>query len=385
MLQRAYQWLVNIPLTNPVERKQAPTVQVFVIGLSIAAALWMPLPFFAPATITSRVFSVVAALLVIIVNIAALVILRRGAFAAAVLTSALGLIAGLLLVLTPWGLKSGYAMLPTFALPIALVGLLTSRRESILTVALSSVGVLAVGYAERYVGITGFAPLQGDLGIITIGTFLLTLGVLYVLIDRFGTTLRVALVTAEQREAELSEIRASLESTVQERTASLAAALHKVEQRETTLVEALASLQNSQDAIRELSAPILPVLPKVLIAPIIGALDSSRAALLTNNVLQAVERSKASYVVLDITGMPVVDTQVAQVLLQLTAAVRLLGAKVLLVGVRPEVAQTVVSLGVDLSAIERYSDLQSAIATFTQRVATQTTPIHPRSPAYSLA
>jgi rsbT co-antagonist protein RsbR len=104
----------------------------------------------------------------------------------------------------------------------------------------------------------------------------------------------------------------------------------------------------------------LPVLPGVLIAPLVGAIDESRAAVFVANVLRAVERERAQQVIFDVTGVPLIDTQVARMILQAADAVRLLGAQVILVGIRPEVAQTVVGLGVALD-MKTFADLQQAI------------------------
>src|SRR3954465_15485210 len=97
--------------------------------------------------------------------------------------------------------------------------------------------------------------------------------------------------------------------------------------------------------------------------PLIGVLDGARATELTNNVLAMVEREHANHVIFDITGVPLVDTHVAQVLLQTTTAVRLLGAQSFLVGIRPEVAQTMVALNLDMSALRSFSTLREAIST----------------------
>jgi anti-anti-sigma factor len=120
-------------------------------------------------------------------------------------------------------------------------------------------------------------------------------------------------------------------------------------------------LQASQTTIRELGSPVLPVLPGVLVAPLIGAIDTARAADLSAAVLAAVDRVRARSVILDITGVPVVDTHVARALLQVAQAVRLLGAEAVLVGVSAEVAQTLVTLGVDLGAIHVHANLQEAV------------------------
>jgi anti-anti-sigma factor len=191
--------------------------------------------------------------------------------------------------------------------------------------------------------------------------FILNIAVLSLFLDRFGTSLRDALVATQRREHELEQLRASLEATVAERTMSLQQALQEGEQREARLALAMEDLRASQQAVRELSAPVIPVLPGVLIAPLIGTLDSARAAELTDNVLAMVQRERAHHVIFDITGVPLVDTHVAQVLLQTTTAVRLLGAQALLVGIRPEVAQTMVALNLEMGALRSYSNLREAI------------------------
>jgi rsbT co-antagonist protein RsbR len=159
-----------------------------------------------------------------------------------------------------------------------------------------------------------------------------------------------------------------LEGRVTQRTADLQQALHDLQQRETELRQTLDELRGSQETIRDLSAPILPVSPGVVVAPVIGAIDSGRAALLMSSLLSTAERESARYLIIDITGIPVIDTQVARVLLQATHALRLLGSQVILTGIRPEVAQTLVSLGVDLSTIITRGTLQSGIAEAVNRL-----------------
>lgn len=95
--------------------------------------------------------------------------------------------------------------------------------------------------------------------------------------------------------------------------------------------------------------------------PLIGMIDSERAATLTQSLLQAIEQHRARIVLIDVTGVPLIDAQVAAVLLQAAAATKLLGAQPMLVGLRPELAQTIVGLDVDLSLLITYADLQSGI------------------------
>jgi CHASE3 domain sensor protein/anti-anti-sigma regulatory factor len=129
------------------------------------------------------------------------------------------------------------------------------------------------------------------------------------------------------------------------------------------LADQLAVITAQQAVIRDMSVPVLPLSPTTLVMPLVGALDSARLGLLHTQALQALEHTAARQLLLDITGVPVVDTQVAQGLLQLVEMARLMGADVNIVGVRPEVAQTIVSLGLNLSEIRTYSSLQQGIST----------------------
>ncbi len=116
-----------------------------------------------------------------------------------------------------------------------------------------------------------------------------------------------------------------------------------------------------QAALRELSTPIVPISQGVIAMPLIGSIDSMRAQQIIETLLEGVNTTGAHIVILDVTGVPVVDTQVANALLRSAQAVRLLGAEVLLTGIRPEVAQTIVGLGLDLSHIRTMASLQDGI------------------------
>ncbi|WP_165774561.1 PAS domain-containing protein [Candidatus Viridilinea mediisalina] len=128
-----------------------------------------------------------------------------------------------------------------------------------------------------------------------------------------------------------------------------------------------ADLQNQiieaqQHALRELSTPLLPLSNKVVLMPIIGTIDSRRASQVMETLLQGVAQHNAEIAIVDITGVQVVDTQVANAFIQSARAVQLLGAQVLLTGIRPEVAQTLVQLGVDLEGVLSRGSLQAGIA-----------------------
>ena len=116
-----------------------------------------------------------------------------------------------------------------------------------------------------------------------------------------------------------------------------------------------------QQAIRELSTPILQVRDRLLILPIIGMLDSDRANQLTKDLLGAIRASRCRIVVMDITGVAAVNSKVANHLIQTVTAARLMGSAVIVTGLSAEVAQALVGLGIDLGGIETTSDLQSGL------------------------
>ena len=116
-----------------------------------------------------------------------------------------------------------------------------------------------------------------------------------------------------------------------------------------------------QEAIRELSTPVLQVRERLLILPIIGVIDPHRARQLTEPLLRAIRTNRAKVVVIDITGVAAMDANVANHLVQTVEAARLLGATVIVTGLSPEIAQTLVTIGVDLSEMATVGDLQGGI------------------------
>lgn len=114
-------------------------------------------------------------------------------------------------------------------------------------------------------------------------------------------------------------------------------------------------------ALQELSASLIPVFEKISIMPLVGTIDTERAKLIMENLLQGVVKHRAEVVLLDITGVPVVDTMVAHHIIQAADAVRLVGAKCMLVGIRPEIAQTIVTLGINLNDFTTTSTLQRGV------------------------
>src|SRR5246500_4991316 len=119
--------------------------------------------------------------------------------------------------------------------------------------------------------------------------------------------------------------------------------------------------RQQQEAIRELSTPVLQVREQLLILPIIGVIDPQRARQLTEQLLRGIRTNRAAVVVIDITGVAAMDVTVANHLVQTVEASRLLGATVIVTGLSPEIAQTLVTIGVDLGKMNTVGDLQGGI------------------------
>jgi rsbT co-antagonist protein RsbR len=120
-------------------------------------------------------------------------------------------------------------------------------------------------------------------------------------------------------------------------------------------------IRQQQDSIRELSTPVLPVRERLLVLPIIGVLDAERARQLTEQLLTGIREYRAKVVVMDVTGAPEVDQAVANHLVQTVDASRLMGARVIITGLSPTIAQTLVTIGVDLTKMDTRLDLQGGL------------------------
>ncbi|MGC8874000.1 MAG: STAS domain-containing protein [Chloroflexia bacterium] len=145
-----------------------------------------------------------------------------------------------------------------------------------------------------------------------------------------------------------------LEQRVAERTRELSEAFERL-RAEAEAREQLLRL------VRQMSSPVIPVMEDVIVMPIVGTLDSERARQVMDDLLAGIERERARVAILDITGLAVVDTAVANALLQAARAARLLGAEPILVGISPEVAETVVHLGVEMRDLRTAATLEEGL------------------------
>lgn len=362
MQTRLHQWLHNVTLHDPLEQRQAMLVQIMfltLIGLSLGGAIMV---FLENLTLALKMMFVFIILCNIPFIIGALILLRHDQFSNAILVATVSLIAMLSVLLLLVGVHHSSTLLFGFAIPITMAGLLAGRRGLWIALGLSLLSVVVVSLLEKInVPLVGMLATDGDRTLSTISSFTIIIIVIGFFIDRFHWTFRQTLLESRFRERELADMRESLEYTVARRTRELQRVLDEVQAQAAEQQRLLFENAQQREAIRELSVPMLPVAATTLVMPLVGALDSTRLLLLQERALHAIQRSTARHVLLDITGVLIIDSEVAQGLLQVVQSARLLGAEVVLVGVRPEVAQAIVSLGIDLGPMRAYSDLQTAL------------------------
>ncbi len=373
--------MANVSLRDGADRRQAHNFQILlIVWLSITTlamfGLWLPLlfappaapaPAEAPATPDIAIFFGLlmgASAALWLTPLSALIILRRGYFDRSVLVAVSGATLAQTLAAIAMGVSEPSVSV-MFTIPILLAGLLGGRRLLLTIAGTNIIVVIVVGILQmQSPPMAGFVSSIGDNESLntTIGFICGVIILETTLLDRFGRTFRESLAQALEREAELKGLRDSLEQTVAQRTAELSAALNEVQARAAEQAELLNQIEEQQAVIRDLSIPVLPVNDQTLVIPLVGSMDSARMLNLRQRSLEVLEQSRARTLILDVTGVALIDSQVAQGLIQTVQAARLLGAEVLLVGIRPEVAQTMVGLGIQLHMVRTFSSLQAALA-----------------------
>ena len=182
-------------------------------------------------------------------------------------------------------------------------------------------------------------------------------------VDNGDLSLRVPARFAE------SEPMAALAITVNTVIDRLARVRSDTQRYGRELEDQLATIEKQRAAIKELSTPMIEVWAGVLCVPIVGVIDSGRAAEMTSALLTAVVEKKVRFTIIDITGIEAMDTRATDHFLRMARSVRLLGAECVLSGINPNVARSIVHMGVELSGIQTYRSLRDALQHHVRRQA----------------
>lgn len=186
------------------------------------------------------------------------------------------------------------------------------------------------------------------------------------------TPVEVATYVLSLKQPLFTAIRTSLKGNQDEMFDTLWAATELLDRLALITTEAYMATREElivrqQEELLELSTPVVKLWDGILALPIIGTLDSSRTQMVMENLLQTVVATNSKYAIIDITGVPTVDTLVAQHLLKTITAARLMGAECIISGVRPQIAQTIVHLGINLEDVVTKAKLSDAFALALQR------------------
>jgi rsbT co-antagonist protein RsbR len=354
-MRRLITWLLTIDSPDEDVRRRGRTLAILAVAMIVLVVLVIPLVLLTMPTATVFVILVVGTVGYVIV----LALAQRGH-----VTAGGWLIVAMLILGTISALASApqqFAGLYFLVLPLLVASLVLRAAQVWIVLAMILIGLGALVVATPNV-------LSQPTVLTTVfsGALLLVTVALLGFLSGRSTAgaleeARAARVAAEAAAERLEQTNVALEARVGERTSALESALAEVETRAAVQARLLEENQQQREMIRDLSVPVLPVSTATLVMPLVGTLDSQRLALAQEQALGAIERVRARYLALDITGVPLVDSQVAHGLIGVVQAARLLGTEVVLVGVRPEVAQAIVGLGIELRGIRTFSDLQSAI------------------------
>jgi rsbT co-antagonist protein RsbR len=154
---------------------------------------------------------------------------------------------------------------------------------------------------------------------------------------------------------------------INEMISALQAEQQRNAQYRRELEEKIATIEQQRTAIRELSTPVMEVWDGILCLPIVGIMDSTRSADMTDALLRAVVATRARCTIIDITGIEVMDTHTADHFIRMAKAVRLLGAECVLTGINPQIAQTVIHMGLDMADLVSHRSLRDALMHFINR------------------
>ncbi len=334
-------------------RNLIKVVSGLLLGLCIAGVLWLS---------RGNMIASTGVLICGIVFIIAIWLTRRG-----MVTLGGSMVLGALTFVIALNMVFQRAIndIPFFILlPIVVAGAIFAPRQVLV---ISAVAYLTLMLTVQYIFSTVPSPVRATERIIVLDATVLFMGfsgISYLISSSVSDFLRRASQTKQEigvLASSLERMNADLESQVAQRTIELAQALQQQQSQAIQLQNSLEQQQALSETINALSLPLIPVHRDILVLPLIGNIDAQRSQLLLDNTLRQIEQTHARALILDVTGVALVDTQLAHSMLHLAQATRLLGAETVLVGIRPEIAQTLVSLGADLGQLRSAASLQEGL------------------------
>jgi rsbT co-antagonist protein RsbR len=283
---------------------------------------------------------------------------RRGQVQLAAYVPAIALL--LLMLAATYQVGIGHGTLVGLAMVTTATGVLLGIRPATIVALLSAAAYVTLGLIQK----SGKLPApQAPENTLAADGYAIGFGLVAISLLVWFSSHEVKRALARARESErqiqiyrqeLETIQEQLERQVEERTRDLKSFAGQLQL-------SLEEQQRLWETVQQLSIPIVPVHEGIIVMPLIGHIDGPRAERMVDDLLISIEEQKAKLAIIDVTGLPVVDSHVANTLLQAANAASLMGTEIVLVGIRPEVADTVVRLGLELGSITIQRDLQAGV------------------------
>jgi anti-anti-sigma regulatory factor len=245
--------------------------------------------------------------------------------------------------------------------PVMVAGILLEPVASVVVAGISAIFMIVLFVMEQLqmgVPLMQPGPLRPYTNVAGTIIFLLIVSYLAWLSAR---SLIKALAGSRERARQLAAAKAEVERKSMELEAQQTGLEEEVARRTHDLEAAIEGQRRLIEVIAEMSTPVVPVFEGVIVLPLVGVIDAQRAQRIVRGLLTGLTQYRARVAILDITGVPMVDSMVAGYIMEAAEGVRLLGGEAVLVGITPLVAQSIVGLGVDLSGVVTRSDLQAGI------------------------
>lgn len=352
-------WADDHAFDDPSDREIGRLSIVILLILCTCTLLWLPLTFLIFDSTEGVFFANLTSFLIWGFAAVAYWRIKKGKVLQGAFIIAFSIFVGVSLVVAATGVTESGGLLFIYSIPLAIIAIAWGRIGLILFAAASLTVVAILVVLDLGVHYHHYIALDEPIEIFV--TFVFPFLLLLLLLDRYHTSLKQALVASIERGAHLLEAQKTLDTQIAERSNELEATLARLQEQENELQARLHDLELARTHLQERS-PILPVLPRLLVVPLIGELSPDRSLKLHEHVLQTCHQRHAHTVIFDLTGLAQLDQAACQSLLELARAIQMIGTTLVMAGLRADMADTMVENDFDRSSISMFSTLQEAIS-----------------------
>lgn len=352
-------WPKEHHFDDPSDREIGRLCIIILLILCICTLFWLPLTFLIFDSSLGIFFANLTSILLWGFAAVAYWRIKKGKVLQGAFVIAASIFCGVSLVVSTTGVVESGSLLFVYSLPLTIIAIAWGRKGLIVfaIASLVVVGILVVLDLDG--SYQGHIALEEPVEIFV--TFVFPFLLLLLLLDRYHASLKRALVASIERGSHLLEAQKTLDNQIAERSNDLEATLARLKEQESELQDRLHDLELARTSLQERS-PILPVLPGLLVVPLIGELTPARNLQLHEHVLHTCHQRHAHTVIFDLTGLAQLDQAACQSLLELAGAIQMIGASLVMAGLRADMAEIMIEYDFDHTGIKLFTSLQEAIS-----------------------